>query len=75
MTAARWALQGERSRELLTWQGRVIVHNSQGELEFLITGARVIPCPRSIPDEQTVPLPALPQFATHRFPLRREDYL
>jgi hypothetical protein len=70
----RWALQGETSRELLTWQGRVIVHSSKSELEFLITGARVIACPRSVPDEQTVPLPMLPQFAHHRFPLRRADY-
>lgn len=70
----RWALQGERSRELLTWRERVIVHDSRPELEFLITGARVIPCPRSIPDEQTLPLKYHPQFAHHRFPLQREDY-
>lgn len=70
----RWALQGERSRELLTWQGRVIVHNSRPELEFLVAGARPIPCPRSIPDEQTVPLRYHPQFSHHEFPIRREAY-
>ncbi|MGW6912590.1 hypothetical protein ACWGB8_02010 [Kitasatospora sp. NPDC054939] len=70
----RWALQGERSRELWTWQGRVLVHNSKPELEFLITGAKPVRCPRSIPDEQTIPLRLHPQFEHHRFPLRREDY-
>jgi hypothetical protein len=74
MTAERWALQGETSRELLTWRGRVLVHNHRGELEFLIAGARPVRCPRDIPNEQTIPLPLHPQFQHHRFPLRREDY-
>ncbi|OKI16628.1 hypothetical protein [Streptomyces sp. CB03911] len=71
---SRWALQGETSRDLLTWNGLVLVHDNRGELEFLIAGARVIPCPRSIPPEQTLALPFHPQFAHHRFPIRREDY-
>jgi hypothetical protein len=70
----RWALRGDTSRELLTWRERVIVHSDKGELEFLIIGASAVPCPRSVPDEQTVPLPALPQFAHHAFPLDRRDY-
>lgn len=70
----RWALQGEKSRELWTWGGRVLVHDSKPELEFLIRGARPVKCPRSIPDEQTIPLRYHPQFEHHRFPLRREDY-
>lgn len=74
MTGPRWALQGERSRELLTWRERVLVHNNRAELEFLVTGAHVVPCPQSIPDEQTIPLHAHPDFAHHQFPLRRENY-
>ncbi|MEU6234421.1 hypothetical protein [Kitasatospora sp. NPDC047058] len=70
----RWALQGESSRELLTWRGRVLVHNSRPELEFLITGARPVRCPRDIPNEHTIPLQFHPQFQHHCFPLRREDY-
>lgn len=70
----RWALQGETSRDLLTWNGLVLVHSSKPELEFLITGARIVECPRSIPPEQTIALPFHPQFTHHRFPLRREDY-
>jgi hypothetical protein len=70
----RWALQGETSRDLLTWNGLVLVHDNRAELEFLIAGARVIECPRSIPPEQTLALQFHPQFSHHQFPLRREDY-
>lgn len=70
----RWALQGETSRDLLTWNGLVLVHDNRAELEFLITGARVIPCPRDITPEQTLQIRFHPQFAAHRWPLRRKDF-
>ncbi|KND45367.1 hypothetical protein [Streptomyces stelliscabiei] len=61
--------------QLLSWNGRVIVHNSRDELEFLLTGdIRIVDCPRSIPPEQTIELRFHPQFSHHRFPLCREDY-
>jgi hypothetical protein len=61
--------------DLLTWNGRVIVHNSRGEMEFLVVGdVRIVDCPRSIPPEQTIELRHHPQFSHHHFPLRREDY-
>jgi hypothetical protein len=72
----RYAIQATAlGGDLLTWNGRVIVHNSRGELEFLLAGdIRVIECPRNIAPEQTIELRFHPQFAHHRFPLRREDY-
>ncbi|GGW15749.1 hypothetical protein GCM10018980_51870 [Streptomyces capoamus] len=71
-----WAIQEDTPHgQLLSWNGRTIVHDSRPELEFLLTGdIRIVPCPPSIPPEQTIALPHLPQFAHHRFPLRREDY-
>ena len=71
-----WAIQEDTPHgQLLSWNGRTIVHNDRGELEFLLAGPiRIVPCPPSIPPEQTIALPLLPQFAHHRFPLRREDY-
>jgi hypothetical protein len=73
---SRYAIQQRTPHgELLSWNGRVIVHNSRGELEFLLTGdIRIVDCPRSIPPEQTIELRFHPQFSHHRFPLRREDY-
>ncbi len=73
---SRYAVQARTpGGDLLTWNGRVIVHNSRGELEFLLTGdIRIVDCPRSIPPEQTIELRFHPQFSHHTFPLRREDY-
>ncbi|MFB7244644.1 hypothetical protein ACFCYX_19550 [Streptomyces populi] len=73
---SRYAIQEARlGGDLLTWNGRVIVHNSRGELEFLLTGpVRIVECPRSVPPEQTIELRFHPHFSHHRFPLRREDY-
>ncbi|MER7814546.1 hypothetical protein [Streptomyces sp. NPDC096153] len=70
----RWALEGPVSRDLLTWRGRVIVHNSRPELEFLIAGARIVPCPRDIPPEQTIALRHHPSFDGVTWPLRREEF-
>lgn len=73
-TTTRWALEGEISRDLLTWNGRVLVHGNRAELEFLIAGARTVPCPRSVPPEDTLEIRFHPQFSTHQFPLRRGDF-
>ena len=40
---SRYALVGAHSRDLLTFQGRAIVHNSRAELEFLFPNTRVTP--------------------------------
>lgn len=73
---SRYAIQGTGlGGELASWNGRVIVHNSRGELEFLLTGdIRIVECPRSIPPEQTIELRHHPHFSHHRFPLVRSDY-
>jgi hypothetical protein len=73
---SRYAIQeAALGGDLLTWNGRVIVHDSRGELDFLLTGPiRIVECPPSIPPEQTIELRFHPQFAHHQFPLRREDY-
>lgn len=73
---SRYAIQDAGlGGDLLTWNGRVIVHNSRGELEFLLTGPiRIVPCPRSVPPEQTIELRFHPQFSHHTFPLVKEAY-
>lgn len=72
---SRYALQGAHSRDLLTWNGRVLVHDNRGELEFLMTGdVRVVDCPRDIPPEQTLSIRYHPQFASVRWPLTREQF-
>lgn len=72
----RWAIQERRpGGQLLSWNGRVLVHNDRAELEFLLAGEiRIVECPRSIPPEDTLELRFHPQFEHHRFPLDRKDY-
>lgn len=72
--STRWALEGPVSRDLLTHGGRVIVHNSRPELEWVMAGVRIVECPRSIPPEQTIGLRWLPQFEGVTWPLRREEW-
>lgn len=71
---ARYAMVGERSRELLSWHGLVLVHHDPGELEFLFTGARVIPCPSSIPAGHTMPVAAHPALVAVTWPLKKEHF-
>jgi len=71
---ARYAMVGERSRELLSLGGLVLVHHDPAELEFLFAGMRVIPCPPSIPDGQTMPVGRHPALASVTWPLSREQF-
>lgn len=72
---SRYALQGTTSRDLLTWGGRVLVHDSRAELEFLFAGdVRVTECPRDIPPEQTLDIRHHPQLAAVTWPLDPEDF-
>lgn len=71
---ARYAMVGERSKELLSLGGLVLVHHDPAELEFLFAGARVIRCPSSIPDGHTMPVAAHPGLAAVTWPLKREQF-
>lgn len=72
---SRYALQGTVSRDLITYCGRVLVHDNKAELEFLFTGdVRPVECPRDIPPEQTLPIRFHPQLAAVRWPLSKEQF-
>lgn len=62
-------------RDLLTWRGRVLIHDSRPELEFLLAGdVRVIELPRDVPPEQCLEIRYHPQLASVRWPLDRKDF-
>lgn len=72
---SRYALQGALSRDLLTWNGRILVHDNAAEMEFLFTGdVRVIDCPRDIPPDQTLQIRFHPQLASVTWPLTKEQF-
>jgi hypothetical protein len=71
---ARYAMVGERSRELLSWHGLVLIHHDRAELEYLFAGVHVVPCPSSIPDGYTMSVGAHPALASVTWPLTREQF-
>ena len=72
---SRYALQGAISRDLLTWNGKVLVHDNAAEMEFLFAGeVHVIECPRDIPPEQTLDIRYHPQLASVTWPLTKEQF-
>ena len=71
----RYGLMGERSRELLTYGGRVLWHDNRAELEFLVTGAKVVELPGDIPPDQCLPIRLHPDLAAVQWPLTREQFV
>lgn len=72
----RYAVQSTLPpRDLLTWHGRVLVHDDPAELAFLLAGEiRVVECPRDIPPEQCMEIRYHPQLASVRWPLDRKAF-
>lgn len=69
-----FALQGANSGELLSYGGKVLVHDNARELEYLVPrGAKVVRCPR-MEEDQVLSIRLHPDLATVRWPLRKEDF-
>lgn len=68
-----WALCGARSREILSYRGRAVVHPDRAELEFLFPECRVVECPPDLA-EGGLPLAHHPDMAAVAFPLDRGDF-
>lgn len=68
-----FGLVGATTRTLLTYRGRVIVHEDRAELEALFPGTRVAEVPTT--DQiATLPLRDHPDMTAVRFPLTREAF-
>lgn len=72
-----YALQGLTSGDLITWGGKVLVHDNRRELEFLfIAGVRVVECPRDlVANDLTMPIWAHPEYEGLSWPLRRSEFV
>lgn len=71
----RYALEGEMSRQLLSWRGLIIVHDDRAELEWLITGKlHSVELPRTIEVEHTIWVKDHPDFQSVAWPLERQDF-
>jgi hypothetical protein len=72
MKERRYALVGPVSGKLATRGGQVITHTNRWEMEFIFPGIKVVPV--VIDPAEAVPLPALPEMCSTRFPVRRSDF-
>lgn len=76
-----WALVGEVSGELISYRGRVLVHDNPAELGWLISGARTVQLQGTSPEEVAErlgrPVMALrdhPDMRVLRWPLDKRDF-
>lgn len=71
-----WAIQEDTPHgQLLSYNGKTLIHDNRAELEFLLTGPiRIVPCPPSLRPEDCLELRFHPQFSHHTFPLVRSAY-
>lgn len=70
----RFALVGPRTGELLTYGGRVLVHNSRHEMEWLFPRSRVVRITDGELGQPTMRLRDHPGLEAVRWPLRRQDF-
>jgi hypothetical protein len=72
----RFGLFGSQSKDFLTYGGRILWHDNQPEMEFMVPlgTATIREIPRDIPDEQMMPLLDHPQFEGVRRPVTREQF-
>jgi hypothetical protein len=69
----QYAIRGAASRQLLTYQGAILVHSDRAEMEWLFPRAEVVPYDgREMP---TLPISRHPGMAAVTWPLNREDFL
>lgn len=68
-----YALLGDNTRDLLSYQGRVIVHGDRAEMEWLIPYASVVRVTGDV--GPTIQLRDHPDMQAVRWPLRRSDFV
>jgi len=71
---SRYALVGPTTGDLLTYQGRVIVHGDKQEMEYLFPSSRVVKVSNGDLGQPILQLRDHPGMSQVRFPLRREDF-
>lgn len=65
----QYCLVGRNSGDVLTYQGHVLVHSDQGELEYLFPNERVIPLPSLYSADLTMDIRNHPDMSAVKFPL------
>lgn len=72
---SRYGLVGKYSGELLTYQGKAIVHGNRAEMQFLLPNSRVVRLTDGELGQDWMWLKDHPDMAHVQFPLHREDFV
>lgn len=74
---SRYALVGATSNDLLTYEGRILVHGDRAELEFLFPTTRIVRVTDGNLGAPAMRLADHPRFREQgiSFPLRREEFV
>lgn len=71
----RYAFEGEKSRQLWSWRGLIIVHDNRRQLEWLLAGdAHSVLLPRDIEPEHTIWIKDHPDFQSVAWPVLETDF-
>lgn len=69
-----YAFVGNKTSELLSYRGRILLHTDPHEMEFLIPGYRVVKVGAEDLAERCMLLRDHPDLATVSWPLRKEAF-
>jgi len=75
MLLSRYALAGNVSGELLTYNGRVLVHDDRAELEFLFPRTRVVRITDGELGQPVMSIKDHPGLTAIRWPLNRGEFV
>lgn len=67
----KYVLIGRTTKDALSYQGKILVHDNKKELEYLFPNERVAPLPRYVDDSLTMALKDHPDMLMVKFPLNK----
>jgi len=70
----RFVIIGPVSRQPASLNGRILVHNSRPEMEFLFPGSEIREIGPDLPEADTMSIKDHPDLVSVQWPLRREDF-
>lgn len=70
----RYGMVGGSSGQLLTYQGRAILHTDRAEMQFLFPNSRIVRMTRGDLGQPWMWLKDHPDMTQVRFPIRRSDF-
>jgi len=67
----KYVLVGRTTKDALSYKGKILVHDSAEELQFLFPNERVAPLPSYVDDSLTMALKDHPDMQMIQFPLNK----